>query len=1080
MSILQRVEGPGDAELISAVRGGDLSAYGALFERHVAAARRLARQLVPYGDVDDLVSDAFAKVLTVLQRGGGPDVAFRAYLLTAVRRLHVDRVRAGTRLTTTDDLAPFDPGVPFRDTAVEGFESAAAAKAFASLPERWQLVLWHTEVEGSKPAEVATLLGMSPNSVSALAYRAREGLRQAFLNEHVSELDEDDHRWTHQHLGAYVRNGLSKRDVAKIEGHLQECRKCMAVYLELTEVNSNLSGILAPLLLGTAGSAYLAATLGSGAVAKGGLLVLLDRAKDVAVAHTAGTVASSAAVVAVTVGGVVGVTTLAEDEEPVASQGGPISVQADPDGGFDVLPPLPTLTVPASPRPSEGPGQTASDSPSELPSDLPTDATALPSDLPSDLPTDPTELPTDPSDLPTDPTDVPTDPTDVPTDPVNTAPTPTDDEATTPPGLSVTVDVLANDIDPDGDPLTVESWTAAAHGSVTAATPGGDGVPVPGDGTLVYTPDGSWAGQDSVVYTVTDGNGNRSEGTLRVTTENAPPTAQDDTAATARDTEVAIGVLGNDSDPNIPGTDQALQPGALSSPAKGAVSVNGDGTVGYRPFAGTHGVDRFTYQVFDGAGGSDEAEVVVAVDNQAPLALADDATTDTDAPVFIDVLGNDTDTDADTLMVASVWGQREGATVDRFEHSVVYTPPAGFAGVDVFYYAPTDGATTSLAPGIVLVTVRNAPPVAGDDRGSTSAGVPVDINLSANDVDANIPGTDQVLSRSVADPPGHGQVSIADGIATYVPDAGFSGVDTFSYTLTDGIDTDTGLVTVFVGNSDPVATDDQASTSHDTTVTLDVLANDSDADGDPLTITSLGQPHQADGTPRGTAAVVAGQVEYDPPAGFSGTVTFGYTIADGRGGGAGAVITVTVGNAAPQARDDDLTVTAAADGSTLLDVLANDSDPDGDALTLTDVRGRGDASVTVVGDRVRWDYPADLDGGDTVDFTYTVSDGDGESDSARVRVTLRNDAPTAVDDTVTAAPGEEVVLDVLANDTDANGDALVLESVEGPAFGDARIENGRVVYSRPLGEAAGAESFRYTVEDARGAETDGTITATVG
>jgi RNA polymerase sigma factor (sigma-70 family) len=148
MSVTTSVEAPSDAELISAVRGGDLDAYGTLFERHVDAARRLARQLVPAGDADDLVSDAFVKVMGVLQRGGGPDLAFRAYLLTAVRRLQVDRFRAGSRLHTTDDMDAFDPGVPFRDTAVEGFESAAAARAFASLPERWQLVLWHTEVEG--------------------------------------------------------------------------------------------------------------------------------------------------------------------------------------------------------------------------------------------------------------------------------------------------------------------------------------------------------------------------------------------------------------------------------------------------------------------------------------------------------------------------------------------------------------------------------------------------------------------------------------------------------------------------------------------------------------------------------------------------------------------------------------------------------------------------------------------------------------------------------------------------------------------------------------------------------------------
>ena len=296
---LHRADGPADAELISAVRGGDVDAYGELFERHVAAARRLARQLMPPADAEDLVSEAFAKVLSLLQRGAGPDLAFRAYLLTAVRRLHVDRIRAAARVQPTDDLEPFDPGVPFRDTAVEGFENGAAARAFASLPERWQAVLWHTEVEGQKPAEVAVLLGMSANSVSALAYRAREGLRQAFLTMHLQELEDDACAWTHQNLGAYVRNGISRRDAAKVEQHLTECRRCTALYLELTEVNSNLSGLLAPLLLGGAAAAYVGSAAGVAAL-KGALLLLLDRAKDFVLAHApASATAGVAATVAV-------------------------------------------------------------------------------------------------------------------------------------------------------------------------------------------------------------------------------------------------------------------------------------------------------------------------------------------------------------------------------------------------------------------------------------------------------------------------------------------------------------------------------------------------------------------------------------------------------------------------------------------------------------------------------------------------------------------------------------------------------------------------------------------------------------
>ena len=297
---LPRVDDPSDAELISAVRGGDVDAYGELFTRHVGSARRLARQLVSGPDVDDLVSEAFAKTLVVLQRGGGPDLAFRAYLLTAVRRLHVDRIRATSRLHHTDDLTPFDPGVPFRDTAVEGFENATAARAFASLPERWQLVLWHTEVEGQKPAEIAPLLGLSANSVSALAYRAREGLRQAFLSMHAQDTVDASCAWAQEHLGSYVRGGLSRRDSTRVEAHLEECRRCAAVYLELTEINSELSGLLAPLLLGGAAAAYLG-SVAAGA-GPGTLAVLLGRARDLVLAHAPATAVAGVAASAVVTG----------------------------------------------------------------------------------------------------------------------------------------------------------------------------------------------------------------------------------------------------------------------------------------------------------------------------------------------------------------------------------------------------------------------------------------------------------------------------------------------------------------------------------------------------------------------------------------------------------------------------------------------------------------------------------------------------------------------------------------------------------------------------------------------------------
>lgn len=166
------VHGPSDAELIESVRAGTVSAYGSLYQRHVGAAYNLARQLTrSQAEADDLVSEAFAKVLDTLRAGRGPDSAFRAYLLTALRHTAYDKTRRDKRVELSDDVTTVsgaDTAVPFSDTAVAGLERSLAARAFARLPERWQAVLWHTEVEGQSPAEVAPILGLTPNGVSAL------------------------------------------------------------------------------------------------------------------------------------------------------------------------------------------------------------------------------------------------------------------------------------------------------------------------------------------------------------------------------------------------------------------------------------------------------------------------------------------------------------------------------------------------------------------------------------------------------------------------------------------------------------------------------------------------------------------------------------------------------------------------------------------------------------------------------------------------------------------------------------------------------------------------------------------------
>ncbi|MER5268568.1 sigma-70 family RNA polymerase sigma factor [Actinosynnema sp. NPDC002837] len=298
---------PSDAELIEAVRGGEIQAYGELFERHVTAARNLARHLAwSSAEADDLVSDAFAKVLDTVRAGGGPDSAFRAYLLTALRHTAYDKTRRDKKLKLADDVEAVSgvekvTTVPFHDPAVATLERALATRAFASLPERWQTVLWQTEIEGQSAAELAKLLGLTANGASALAYRAREGLKTAYLQAHLADSPTNRCRATVAKLAAWTRGGLTKREAAQVEAHLDECPTCPAMAAELADVNGTLRAVVAPLVLGAGVSGYLATTAGAakaGAAVAGAGAGAGAAANSVTTAQWLGMAASATAMVA--------------------------------------------------------------------------------------------------------------------------------------------------------------------------------------------------------------------------------------------------------------------------------------------------------------------------------------------------------------------------------------------------------------------------------------------------------------------------------------------------------------------------------------------------------------------------------------------------------------------------------------------------------------------------------------------------------------------------------------------------------------------------------------------------------------
>lgn len=300
-----------------------------LYREHVEDARRLATILVGPQHAEELVAESFARVLAQLRAGRGPRDNFRAYLHVTIRNGFRDSLRGPREAPVSDQPWIFDDAQPPAEELVEDLEADTAASAFATLPESWQKVLWHVEVEGRKPGEVADLLGMRAGAVSSLAHRAREGLRRAYLDQHVvASSAPSECRWTRDRLSQYVRNDLSARAEEKVGAHVGSCESCLAAYLQVERVNRKLAAWIFPVVLLGAlpasgkGLAWLvgltgAAGAGSGAGA-GGSSSSGGGAAGGGIGTAATTVAAAAAVVAVAAGGLTWVVN-ANDAEPTAA-----------------------------------------------------------------------------------------------------------------------------------------------------------------------------------------------------------------------------------------------------------------------------------------------------------------------------------------------------------------------------------------------------------------------------------------------------------------------------------------------------------------------------------------------------------------------------------------------------------------------------------------------------------------------------------------------------------------------------------------------------------------------------------------
>ncbi|MFD6193465.1 sigma-70 family RNA polymerase sigma factor [Streptomyces sp. NPDC060275] len=425
-----------DAELIGRMRSGDDTAYEELYRRHADAVRRYARTCCRDAHTaDDLTAEVFARMLQAVRGGSGPEHAVRAYLLTAVRRVAAGWTRSAGREQLVEDFAVFatqaahTAKVPDDDTlelgadvrAMHEAEQSMAMRAFRSLPERWQAVLWHTEVEDESPSEVAMLFGLDANGTRVLASRAREGLKQAYLQAHVSDAlatDEECARYADQ-LGTYARGRLRIRAERGLRKHLEECARCRLAATQIKEVASGIPAVVPVAVIGWFGVAgyakaagLIAGGAGAGAAGAAGAAAAASGGASGGAGAGAGAAASeglgapvkagiAAGVVAVAAAAALALALIGDDtpgkEPPKAAPpaSSPVAQPAPDTPAPSTRPPRPPEPV-AAPKPAPTPTPTPKPTPKPKPEPTPT-PTPPPKPKPTPTPTPPPPPPPPPA-----------------------------------------------------------------------------------------------------------------------------------------------------------------------------------------------------------------------------------------------------------------------------------------------------------------------------------------------------------------------------------------------------------------------------------------------------------------------------------------------------------------------------------------------------------------------------------------------------------------------------------------------------------------------------------------------------------
>ncbi|MFW9737141.1 tandem-95 repeat protein [Vibrio parahaemolyticus] len=646
---------------------------------------------------------------------------------------------------------------------------------------------------------------------------------------------------------------------------------------------------------------------------------------------------------------------------------------------------------------------------------------------------------------------------------VNDAPVAKDDIATTQEDTAVTIDVLPNDSDVDGDKLSIQS----------ASVPEAQGKVEIVDGKLVFTPAENFHGDAEITYTLTDG-ALTDQATVNVTVNavNDTPVVESNLA----DQTLAEDFTPYTIDLNTAFSDVDNVDGELTFSVSGNSNVlvsieNGIATIS--PTADWNGSETLTFTATDPSGESISQTVNFTV---APVAdiVADKATVVEDTPTIIKVLGNDTfEGDGKVVSLDANNGPANGTVSINPDGSVTYTPNDNYVGKDTFIYIVTSGGVSESTTVEVNVTPVNDAPVAKDDIATTQEDTAVTIDVLPNDTDVD---GDKLSIESVSVPKEQGTVEVVDGKLVFTPAENFNGDAEITYTVTDGALTDQATVKVTVNavNDTPVVESniaDQTLAEDFTPYTIDLNTAFSDVDNVDGELT-----FSVSGNSNIQVAIVNGIATITPTADWNGSETLTFTATDPSGESVSQPVNFTVAPVADIVADK---ATVVEDTSTVIKVLGNDTfESDGKVVSLDTNNGPANGTVSVNPDGSVTYTPNDHYQG-TDSFTYIVTSGGvSESTTVSVDVTPVNDAPVAKDDIATTQEDTAVTIDVLPNDTDADGDKLSVESTSVPKEqGTVEVVNGKLVFT-PTENFNGDAEITYTVTD--GALTDqATVKVTV-